>query len=418
MTTYTALEPISIAGPGVGGAGALSSQTNDVTLGSPITLTSSATIGSGTAGFKLTLNGAITMSIVSNLTFTGAGNIDVVKAFGNGNGSSTLAGPANTLKASYLHDAGGTRIGDGTSNGRLDGIGVAPGNGGMWNPNTVFEGTANFTAALNVGNNGGNIANDNIANAASDNPSASQGFETMFGLTSLPVANFDILWAGSIHVAAPGTYRFGIGGGTGVAGLIDIDAEGRVYLDKDKNGIFEDATGEKIVSNNVMQTGIPLAVGDYNIAIPFSNGGGSGGMASASPPTTAPPGRSSTPAPARRQHVFHTRARSKRSSNGVIMSGTGTVTLLGNNTYNGTTTINSGTLVAPGPDALGSTPAVVVKSGGTLGVSGGVNLTVPVTLAGDGAGGVGAINNLSGTNTIAGPLTSPATARSARRPAR
>ena len=56
---------------------------------------------------------------------------------------------------------------------------------------------------------------------------ASLGFQQMFGLSSLPIPNFDILSAGSMHDAVPGTYRFGIGSGPGVPGLIDIDAEDR-----------------------------------------------------------------------------------------------------------------------------------------------------------------------------------------------
>src|SRR5262249_38049977 len=92
-------------------------------------------------------------------------------------------------------------------------------------------------------------------------------------------------------------------------------------------------------------------------------------------------------------------------NNKVIMNGTGTVQLLGNNTYNGTTTINSGTLVATNAGSLGSTPSVVVNATGTLGLQGGVNLTIPVILNGDGAGGAGAINNIAGTNIISGPVT-------------
>jgi autotransporter-associated beta strand protein len=399
LTTYTALEPFNIVGAGAGGVGAIQSQTNNVTINSPLTLLGNTTIGSGTAGFKLTLNGAITMPIVTDLIFTGAGNIDVAQAFGNGNGASTLPGPANTLKASYLHDAGGTRIGDGTINGRVDGIGIAPGNGGMWNSSTTFEGTANFTAALNVGN-----TND-PADATTINPNASLGFQQVFGLSTLAIANFDVLWAGSIHVGVAGTYRFGIGSGTGVPGLIDIDAEGRVYLDKDKNGIFEDATGEKLVSNNVMQTGIPLAVGDYNIAIPFSNGGGSGGLGVAFSADDGATWQVINPGAGVVANTSFNASTFQKVKNSVTMNGTGTVQLLGANTYNGTTTINSGTLVAASAGALGSTAAVNVKTGGTLGLGGGVNVTAPVSALGTGVGNVGAINNTAGANTITGPIT-------------
>src|SRR5206468_1255652 len=94
---------------------------------------------------------------------------------------------------------------------------------------------------------------------------------------------------------------------------------------------------------------------------------------------------------------------------GVVKSGAGNVTLNGVNTYKGATTINAGTLIVPAATALGTTPSITVASGGTLGVSGGTTLAMPITLAGGGAGGVGAINNISGANTVSGAVTVPNT---------
>ncbi len=100
--------------------------------------------------------------------------------------------------------------------------------------------------------------------------------------------------------------------------------------------------------------------------------------------------------------------------NGLKMTGSGTLTLTNTNTYLGSTTIDAGTLVVMANGALGPATAtgIVVNAGGALALSGGLNYTTaePITISGAGPAGNGAIENISGTNTFAIPITLSATA--------
>ncbi|MCL4204010.1 MAG: autotransporter-associated beta strand repeat-containing protein, partial [Pirellulaceae bacterium] len=94
--------------------------------------------------------------------------------------------------------------------------------------------------------------------------------------------------------------------------------------------------------------------------------------------------------------------------NSLVKTGTGTLTLSGNNSYAAPTKIDSGTLVAASDSALGSTDgATTVADGATLALSGGVSLppNEALTVIGIGAAGRdGAIQNLDGNNVILGDV--------------
>ena len=83
-------------------------------------------------------------------------------------------------------------------------------------------------------------------------------------------------------------------------------------------------------------------------------------------------------------------------------AGTGDLTLSGASTYTGITYIDAGTLIAANNSALGgSTFGNTIASGATLGLQGGITVTENnFSLSGTGDGGVGAVHNLSGNNTL------------------
>lgn len=92
---------------------------------------------------------------------------------------------------------------------------------------------------------------------------------------------------------------------------------------------------------------------------------------------------------------------------GLTKTGAGTLTLSGTNTYAGATTISTGTVVAANGAALGSTAGGTgVASGATLELSNSVAIGAEaLSLVGTGVGGVGALRNSSGSNSLAGAVT-------------
>lgn len=76
-------------------------------------------------------------------------------------------------------------------------------------------------------------------------------------------------------------------------------------------------------------------------------------------------------------------------------------------TYTGGTRISSGTVVMQHASALGTSGTInIVENSGTLGLAGGITVTRALaSVAGSGDGGMGAIRNISGSNTISGLMT-------------
>ena len=94
-------------------------------------------------------------------------------------------------------------------------------------------------------------------------------------------------------------------------------------------------------------------------------------------------------------------------SGGLTKTGTGSLFLDGANTYTGSTTISSGTVVLNNANALGSTVGgTTVGSGATLDLNGRSVGTEPLTISGAGVGGNGALVNSSTTSpTLTGTIT-------------
>jgi autotransporter-associated beta strand protein len=92
-------------------------------------------------------------------------------------------------------------------------------------------------------------------------------------------------------------------------------------------------------------------------------------------------------------------------SGGLTKAGPGSLVLTAASSYSGPTSINTGVLSLQNAQALGTSSAAAVASGATLQLVGGVQLGQPLTLAGSGAGGVGALDSVSGANFVTAPVT-------------
>lgn len=92
---------------------------------------------------------------------------------------------------------------------------------------------------------------------------------------------------------------------------------------------------------------------------------------------------------------------------GIISAGPNSqLRLSGNNTYDGTTTITAGAIEIASDNALGASSAgTVVNSGFSLALLGSITVPEPITINGVGFGGLGAIFNGNGNNTITGNIT-------------
>jgi autotransporter-associated beta strand protein len=102
---------------------------------------------------------------------------------------------------------------------------------------------------------------------------------------------------------------------------------------------------------------------------------------------------------------------------GLVKLGIGSLTLSGNNTYTGPTTINAGTLVAAGANPIGATSSVTVAAGASLTF----DFSFPKTigdLSGAGSVSLGQQVTVGGSNastTFSGPITSPGSSGSLRK---
>ena len=276
---------------------------------------------------------------------------------------------------------------------------------------------ATYVAGLPV------IATDRSSNANSQNNggavfdygSSGQGFP------SAVLANpnqFVAVWTGQFAAPTSGQYTFDTGSDDG--SMLFIDGNAVVF-----NNAFQPIT--------VRSGSVPLTQGSHSIFIAYYQGGGQYGMYA---DVQVPGGALQRIPNALLNSYANLQIGSLGGAGNVVISGSntltvggdnnssafsgvlsgngnlvkngaGTMTLSGANTHTGATAINQGTLVAASNNALGTAAgSTTVANGAALAFSSNVSYTTaePVSVAGTGPAGNGAIENISGTNSFAGPI--------------
>lgn len=94
------------------------------------------------------------------------------------------------------------------------------------------------------------------------------------------------------------------------------------------------------------------------------------------------------------------------AGNGFRKAGSGTLTLLGANTFTGAVSLSAGILVLSNGNALGLAPTITVPNTTKLRLAGGVTVTgTAAVISGTHSDNIGALTSDGGSNTWAGPIT-------------
>ena len=407
---------------------ALSAAQTWKTSSGDIDVNGNVALGTGASSFLLTVAGTGNVNIAGNITDGGATAGSVSNT---GNGQLTLTG-----NNSY---SGGTSITNGE---------IAAGSSAAFGSGTV---TVSGGATLGLQGGGVNISNAIVlaGAGAAANPGAiwnASGDNTVSGNTTQTAATTYSAAAGTTLTLSGNetgnfatTYGKGIGTGTvEVTGTSSDTANTTVAVGTALAGASGAlGTGAVTVSNGAtlgLENGI---TNSQNISV---NGTGVAGSAGALESSSGMNTASGTVTLAGATTLgaltgqtldltgtlaLGTRALTVGTSSGAGTvnisaqvtgtSGTftdafGTVTLSNStNSYAGATTVDAGaTLIAEANNALGTAAGnTTIVGGATLGFEGGMSYSTlePVSVSGTGVSGAGAIENISGTDSFAGPLT-------------
>jgi fibronectin-binding autotransporter adhesin len=328
-----------------------------------------------------TIDIPLIVGLVSDVNFDGAGNINVLRGFGNGN---------TPISTGFINHYGFRRFFAGGDGQNMMDLNNNNANSMMsgGNPATHPNLTGQALLTNGPGDRGLDFNDDGDFMAA----------------VNVPADEYTNLWIGKLHVTTPGDWKFR---------LAELDDWGGIWLDRNQDGTFQSSAAglgsdrnEQLAWNDGGTKTVNLGVGDYTIAFTHLEGGGGSSIrffyqAPGGPELTVKP---SDPAQA---GLWIPYAPVNPLTN-VNKSGTGVVTLAGNNTFSGAVNVRAGTLVAANNNAFGLAGGNVALSGNaSVGFQGNVTITGENITGGDGKGGgqLGTIVNVSGNNTFLGNVT-------------
>jgi autotransporter-associated beta strand protein len=421
--------------PQTGNTATIVFDTGGITLNANRTVTlSSGTAALNTQSFNATIAGAIqgagqlqktgagTLLLSGSNNFAGgalvsAGTLAVIGGNAISNtGTVTLANTAGVLFSILGSETIGSLQGGGALGGNTD---IAAGQ-----VLTVSEtGSTSYAGAIT---NAGTMAMSGTGSSTLSGVISGTGGVSVTGSGSM-ILSGNNTFSGGISIAS-GTLQIGAGGGTGAIASGAIANNGTLVVNR---------TGEFSVSNQISGTGSLVKQGAGTLSLSGSNSytGGStlsagtlvlenaNGLAASGTIsmagatlkygtgiTTDLSSRFSTVS--NQSYAIDTNGNSitfagalTSSSGTLVKSGNGTLTLSGNNTYTGGTTVSAGVLRGTGNSTLGNGGSITVNSGAALELLGTGTFARPISLSGTGLSGTGALRNISGNKTISGAIT-------------
>jgi autotransporter-associated beta strand protein len=448
---------VNITVSGAGSGGVTGSGTSSVTI--PASAVNNMTLDTADNGNQVDSITILSDAVPVTITADSGSGIPTIN-LGDPTASNTLSGNINNLSNGALLIGGsGTTTISGNLTSQLGGVDITGSgtvnisgnialNGGNIQDtgsatatvSGVVSGSASGTAGLiegQIGNNGFDTTDLNPGGLIEPRPymaevsSANQATPPdTYGNTLQPQAQH--LWVDNQTWVYTGQIFFPNSNGDGTGTMsFGKNIDDNTLLKIDGTSYINNTSWNTPVSSGP----ITLATGWHNIEMRFGNGGGGAGAVAGSGwtntfgfgfrvdsgPSGDPnasstsgsnyfiPDNNSIPPAYVSASYFPSGLFRTNGPGGVVMNGSGTLTLSGNNTYAGSTLIQAGKLVAAVNNALGNTVGGVVVSGtGILSfpTAGGLNYTTPepVTLSSNGTGN-GAIENVSGNNSFAGPIT-------------
>lgn len=370
----TANEPLLLGGSGISYNGALRSMSGNNTYAGLITLASGVRIR--TDADSLTLSNAGTITGDGHvLMILGAGNTTINSVIGTGDGGLTKASSGTLTLTRANTYTGPTVVENGTLVYGTNNV-IASGSVTLGEPNWA-------SGTLNMGNYSDTVGAVNIIRGhitGNGTLTSTSGFTVQSGTVNVQLAGSVGLTktgAGTVTLSKHNAYTgtTAITDGTLAYGISNAISNGPVTISSGtlSMGSYYDSVGAVTIScgGNITGTATLTSTSGFTATGGTVSGrlGGSVGL-------------------------------TKNTSGSRL-------TLSGNNTYSGTTTINGGSIRIQDALALGSTAGgTIVNSGGTLELFGGITTAnEALTLNGTGYYDSGAMRNISGNNTYGGLVT-------------
>ncbi len=453
------LNPLSLAGAGAGGGGALVVQGGSDTASGTITLAANTTIETSAAG-SIDFSGLIQGAY--GLTFVGSGQTTF-----SGSSSNTFAGPLDINSGTLNIQMGGNsvlgvapsatiNVGDGTDSATLAvnfaNDMLSPTNTVVVNNNAQyhqFAGTAttigamtlNGTGYVNLGGSGSSLTASSLTMTGGSVQMLSGALFSTGVVTTNASSSTATITGGTFNLGSSGT-TFSVAAGTTssgvdlnitsvIAGTTALTMSGPGTLELDGANAYSGGTtvsaGSLVITNGLalstaaatisngaqleLENGIVVS---NAITVTGTGSSGVGAIVSENGSDTLTGaitlGGAVTVGALNTSNLTFSNAIGDGGNHyalTVANAASGLTSFSGANTYTGSTTVASGTLMLGNSNAVSLASAgVTVDTNGSLWLMGGVAIgAVPLTLDGAGGGYQGALASVGSNNSYAGPIT-------------